>query len=156
MAPSTSSKKDLGVITLLVTAEKEKASYFCWECSFVEIIFLNDGGLCWWDFFRLHWGKWFSDVTGTNTIFNVEVESRKLSLFGRRFWWEQTAVNHVVWRNFPQNRKISNGWLRAWWSSIRYPLSIAESSSWKEIFLIDDMMKFYWVSNSTAESPIHK
>ena len=28
MAPSTSSKKDLGVVTLLVIAEKERASFF--------------------------------------------------------------------------------------------------------------------------------
>ena len=87
------------------------------------------------------------------------------SFFTKRHWWERTvqkgaprltAENHVAWRNFPLNRKISNGWLRAGWSSIRYPLSIAESSSRKEIFLIDDMRKFYRISKSVAESPIRK
>ena len=47
-------------------------------------------------------------------------------------------------------------WMRPWWSSFRYPLSIAESASWKEIFLIADLRKFYQVSNSIAESPIRK
>ena len=127
--------------------------------------FLNDGGSCWRDFFRLHRRKCFSDVTGTNTVFDVEAGNRKLGPFWRRLWRERTAQkgaprltaeNHVVWRNFPLNRKISNGWLRAWWSSIKYPLSIAESPIQKEIFLIADLRKFYQVSNSVAESPIRK
>ena len=75
---------------------------------------------------------------------------------GRRLWWEWTVENHMVWRNFSLNKKISNSWLRAWWSSIRYHLSIAESSSRNEIFLIADLRKFYRVSNSIAESPIRK
>ena len=84
-----------------------------------------------------------------------------LGSFERRLWWEWTAAkralcltaeNHVVWRNFPLNYNIYNGWLRAWWSSNRYPVSIAESSSRKEIFLIADLKKFYQVSNSIAES----
>ena len=37
-----------------------------------------------------------------------------------------------------------------------YPLSIAEFSSQKEIFLIADLRKFYQVSNPIAESPIRK
>ena len=53
-------------------------------------------------------------------------------------------------------RKISNDWLKAWWNSIRYPLSIAESSSQKNIFLIVDQRKFYKVSTSVADSPIQK
>ena len=32
--------------------------------------------------FHLHWRKWISDVTGTNTVFDVEA---------RRLWWEWTA-----------------------------------------------------------------
>ena len=43
---------------------------------------------------------------------------------------------------------------RARWSSIRYPLSTAESSGRKEISLIADLRKFYQVSNSIAETPI--
>ena len=35
MAHSTSSKKDLGVVTPLVTAEKDQASFFCQEDSFL-------------------------------------------------------------------------------------------------------------------------
>ena len=94
-------------------------------------------------FFYLHRRKWICDVTGTNTILDVEAGNRKLGLFWRRLWEERTAQkgaprltaeNHVVWRNFPLNRKFLNGWLRTWWSSIRYPLSIAESSCQKEIF----------------------
>ena len=74
-----------------------------------------------------------------NTVFDIEVGNRKHPFFGRILWWEQTtekgaqgliAENLVVWRNFPVNKKISNGW----WSSIRHPLTTAESSSWKEIF----------------------
>ena len=34
MAPSTSSKKDLGVVILLITAEREQASFFRQEGSF--------------------------------------------------------------------------------------------------------------------------
>ena len=34
MAPSTTSKKDLGVVTLLVTAEREQDSFFCLDGSF--------------------------------------------------------------------------------------------------------------------------
>ena len=34
MAPSTSSKKDLGVVTPLVTAEGERDSFFCRDGSF--------------------------------------------------------------------------------------------------------------------------
>ena len=69
-------------------------------------------------FFHLHRRKWISDVTGTNTIFDIEAGNRKLHLFWRRLWWEWTpqkgalhltAENHIVWRNFPLNRKISNG-----------------------------------------------
>ena len=37
-----------------------------------------------------------------------------------------------------------------------HPLSIAESSSWKEIFLIAELRKFYQVSNSIAKSPIQR
>ena len=93
----------------------------------------------WWrfvltDLFRFHQSKWISDVTGTNTVFDIEVRNGKLGPFWRRFrreWTAQKGVscliveNHVVWRNFPLNRKISNGWLKAWWSSIRFSLSIA-------------------------------
>ena len=43
----------------------------------VEINFLNDRGLCRRDFFRLHWRKWISDVTRTNTVFDVEAGNRK-------------------------------------------------------------------------------
>ena len=58
----------------------------------VEIIFLNYGGLCWRDFFRLHWRKWIRDVTGTNTVFDVEAGNSKQGFFfGRRLWWEQTT-----------------------------------------------------------------
>ena len=35
MAPSTSRKKDLGVVTPLVSAEREPASFFCQEGSFL-------------------------------------------------------------------------------------------------------------------------
>ena len=122
----------------------------------------------WWKFvltghFRLHWRKWISDVTETNTVFDVEARNRKLGVFLRRLWRERTAKkgaphltaeNYIVWRNILLNRKISNGWLRTWWSSITYPLSIAESSSRKEIFLIADQRKFYRVSTSIAEFPI--
>ena len=85
--------------------------------------------------------------------------------FWRRLWWEQTvqkgalhltAENFVLWRNFSLKRKIFNDWLKTWWSSIRYPLSIAESPIQKEIFLVTDLGKFYRVSNSIAESPIRK
>ena len=34
VAPSTTSKKDLGVVTLLVTAERKQDSFFCREGSF--------------------------------------------------------------------------------------------------------------------------
>ena len=34
MVPSTSSKKDLGVVTPLVTAEREQDSFFCQDGSF--------------------------------------------------------------------------------------------------------------------------
>ena len=37
-----------------------------------------------------------------------------------------------------------------------YPLSIAESSCRKDIFLIADLRKFYRVSNSIAVLPIRK
>ena len=133
--------------------------------TFVEIILLNDGGSCWRDFFLLHRAKWIRDVTGTNTVFDVEAGNRKLRfLFCRRLWFERSAQkgaprlsaeNHVVWRNFPLNRKISKGWLKSWWSFIWYPLSIAESSCRKEIFLIAELRKlFYQVSTSIVESPI--
>ena len=94
--------------------------------SFVEIIFLNDKGLCWRDFFHLHQRKWISDVTRTNTIFDVEVGNRKVCLFGRTLWWEQTAQkgaprltaeNHVVWRNFTLNRKILSSFKFNYWVS---------------------------------------
>ncbi len=67
--------------------------------------------------FRHHLRKWISNVTGTNTIFDIEVGNWKLGLFGRRIWWEQTTEkgalcltteNHVVQGNFSLNRKISN------------------------------------------------
>ena len=64
----------------------------------VEIIFLNDGGLCWRDFFHLHWRKWISDMTGINTAFDIEVGNRKLGFF-RRLWREQTAQK--VLRTWP-------------------------------------------------------
>ena len=32
MVPSTTNKKDLDVVTLLVTAERERDSFFCWDC----------------------------------------------------------------------------------------------------------------------------
>ena len=32
--------------------------------------------------FRLHRRKWISDVTGTNTIFDVKVGNRKFGLLG--------------------------------------------------------------------------
>ena len=95
----------------------------------------------------------------------AEVRNKKLSLFWRQLWRERnaqkralhlTTENHKGWRNFPLNKKISNGWLRIWWSSVRYPLSIAESSIQKEIFLIADLRKFYRISNSIAESLIQK
>ena len=35
MAPSTTSKKDLGVVTLLVTAEKEQESFFIGTVPFL-------------------------------------------------------------------------------------------------------------------------
>ena len=35
-------------------------------------------------FFCLHRRKWISDVTGTNTIFDVEAGNRKLSPFGKK------------------------------------------------------------------------
>ena len=74
--------------------------------------------------------------------------------FFRRLWRERTTQkgaprliveNHVVWRDFPLNRKISNGWLRAWWSSIRYPFSIAAIPIRKEIFIIADRWQFFQV-----------
>ena len=82
---------------------------FClhWR-PFVEIIFLNDGDLHWRDFFRLHRRKWISEVTGTNTVFNVDARNRKLGPIWRRLWREQpaqkgalclTAENNVVWRD---------------------------------------------------------
>ena len=126
-----------------------------------KLFFLNDGGLFCQDFFRLNLRKWISDVTGTNIVFDVEAGNRKL--FGRRLWSERTAQkgaplltaeNHVVWRNFLLNRKISNSWLRAWRSSIEYPLSIVEFFSGKEIFLIADLRKSNQGSHSIAESPI--
>ena len=67
-----------------------------------------------------------------------------------------TTENHVAWRNFLLNREISNDWLRAWWRSIKYPLSIAKFPIRKEIFLIAHLRKFHRVSNSIAESPIRK
>ena len=74
--------------------------------------------------------------------------------FLRRLWWERTAQkgaprltaeNLVVWRNFLLYRKISKGWLRAWWSSIRHPLSVAESSSQKKISIIAERRQFFQV-----------
>ena len=39
---------------------------------------------------------------------------------------------------------------------MEYPLSISDSSSREEIFIIADLRKFCRVSNSVAESPIQK
>ena len=125
---------------------------------------MNDGGLCWWDFFTFTRGSGLTWPELT-LFFTSKQEIGNSAFFERRLWWERTAQkgaphltteNHVVWRNFPLNRKISNGWLRAWWSSIRYPSSIAKSSNWKETFLIADLRKFYWVSNLIAESHIRR
>ena len=55
--------------------------------TIVKIIFWNDGSLCWQDFFRLHRRKWISDVTATNSIFDVKAGNRKPGLF-----WKKTLV----------------------------------------------------------------
>ena len=131
----------------------------------VEIIFLNDWSWSWREFFRLHRRKWISDVTGTNTVFDVEAGNRKLGLFfvgdigvscplkkELCAWPLRTMWSKEI---FFWLGKISNGWLKSWWSFIWYPLSIAESSCRKEIFLIAELRKlFYQVSTSIAESPI--
>ena len=102
----------------------------------------------WWRFvlmglFCLHWSGLVTWPKLTPFLTLNRERGKSAFLFGRRLWWKHTAQkgalrltaeNHRVWRNFSLNKKISNGWLIAWWHSIRYPLSIAESSCQKEIF----------------------
>ena len=117
----------------------------------VEIIFLNEGGLCWRDFFRLYRRKWISTVTGTSTVFDVEEGNKKLDVFWRRLWRERTVQkgsprltteNYVVTESLMEFYQVS---LINWW--IFYS---------KGNILIDDLRKCYRVSNSIAESLIRK
>ena len=63
----------------------------------LKLIFLNDGGLCWRDFFRLHRRKWISDVTGINTVFDVEAGNMKLGLFlEKTLEWEDRLKRSSV------------------------------------------------------------
>ena len=66
---------------IIINKKKESLLY---SGLWVEISFLKDAGLCWQDFFRLHRRKWIRDVTGTNTVFDVEEGNRKLGLFGEK------------------------------------------------------------------------
>ena len=109
----------------------------------------------------------FTGGSGLVTFLTLKLEIENSVSFVRILWWERipergapcsVAENHVVWRNFPLNRKISNDWLRSRWNSIWYPLPIAESSSRKEVFLIADLRKFLssfkfncWVSKSKGD-----